>query len=241
MTQLPNLGQESVHETFRIIIPGYFALFAVYTLYPEPFNGESGIALALIGGVGLGIFLYGMNLQNWLPLFNPLRKMLKTYESEKTQTMKKIWNQFNENSPSKVNTKELDTDKFYSDFWSNFSYSEVSESVRARQRIYASTFYLYANCCFVMIGYFVSVLIAISNPHITQFLSYNLNLQFNAARLVFSIAFAGFFWFKAKEELEHSMSFQKTAMYWHSKELCEKLSDVMKLHEKIMESGEKQK
>jgi len=238
MAELPNLGQESVHETFRIVIPGYFALFAAYTLYPQIFyNNTSGIALALVGGIGVGVVLYGLNLQDCLPIFKPLGKMRKEYESRRTKTMITIWDEFNKNNPNKIVIDK--TDKFYSNFWSNFSYTQVPESVRARQRMYASMFYLYANCSIVMLGYFAFVCIAISNPQTTQFLSFHSDLRFDAARLVLSGLLAVFFWFKAKGELGESMSFQETAMYCQAKELCTKLSEVGELREKIAKEEKK--
>ncbi len=231
MAQLPSLGQESINETFRIVIPGYFALFLVYTLYPSIFAGNTGIALALVGGVGLGIALYGMRLEKKIPVFKPkLASMLTINEDEKIETMLKIANAQKDKYP---NLNSLKPNKFYADFWGNFSYSEVSEPVRERQRIYASTFYLYANCSIVLLGYILFLALSISSPSFSHFLSYKPNSNLDLAQILLAAVFSVLFWKKAKAEIEGSMSFQKTAMYWHKDLLCQKLSEFIELHKKV--------
>jgi hypothetical protein len=182
--------------------------------------------------------LYGMSLEKIIPLFRPFRRMLKNNEAEKIETMVKIVNAKN------VKGKTLrvgKNDKFYSNFWNNFSYSEVSEAVRDRQRIHASTFYLYANCCLVALGYLIFVVISISNPNITGFLSYNSILSLDLARILLAGFFTLFFWRKAKDEIEKSMAFQITAMYRHSKDLSAKLLEDVELREKVEKTGENKK
>lgn len=235
MAQLAVLGQESIHETFRILIPGYFTLFLIFTLYPELFVGENGVALALLGGIGLGIILYGLNLPNFLPDFKPkLGKMLSMYERDKIKCMLTIINSLG-SEDVKINEAEKSYSFFYH-FWNNFSYTEIPANVRARQRIHASLFYMYANCSIIMLSYLLFVALAFV-PNFSEMIRYHANLESDLLRILLSLVFAILFWRKAKEELEGSIMFQKTAMYYHNKKLYEKLSEVLKLYREVQKSG----
>jgi hypothetical protein len=239
MTQLPKLGQESIHETVRILVPGYFALFAVFTLYPQLFDGDRGVALALIGGVGLGITLYGVNLQNYLWTLKPkFGSLLRSEEKEKIETMMEIIKALNKRD-EKTKIDNIDNCfGFCSHFWTSFSYGYVSESIRARQRIHASMFYLYANCSLIMIGYFLFVLMVTILPSFSQFIMYQPNPNYDALRMLGALALTGFFWLKAKEELLGSMSFQKSAMYLQHKKLYKNFMEAFNLQREIHNKGD---
>jgi hypothetical protein len=234
MTQLPKLEQESIHETLRILVPGYFALFLVFTLFPELFDGQRGIALALVGGFGLGIGLYGMNLQDFLPVFKPrFGRMLRSYEKKKVEYMLRIVNALGLED-SKKKTYDLgQSNGFISQFWNNFSYTEISENVRARQRIHASLFYLYANCSLIMIAFLSFLVIAILSPNFTEFVRYHTNVSYDSARILIAVVFAALFWRKARDELKGSMMFQNVAMYWYREKLYERLTGIVNLRDKV--------
>jgi len=248
MTELPKLGQESIHETFRILVPGYFALFSIYTLFPELFEGERGVALALIGGVGLGIIFYGLNLHAFLFTIereDGKRKfgvLLNSQEKKKIRKMITIVESLSsEEEKTELNNLTKDLKKnfgFFSQFWTGFSYEVVNESVRARQRIHASLFYLYANCSLIMLGYVLFVLAATIGTGFSSFVNYHPNLYFDISRVAMGLVLAIFFWVKAKEELNGSMCLQKNSMYVHHKALHKSLSEIIKLHSKTKQTEE---
>lgn len=234
--QLPKLGQESIHETFRILVPGYFALFLVFTLYPELFEGGKGIALALVGGIGLGIILYGMNLHDLFPHF---RRMLRMYEKNKLRLMLTIVSHLgSKKAKDEIKNLEKSYDFLYY-LWNNFSYSEIPGAVRARQRIHASLFYLYADCTVISLLYLFFVIMAVLLPyHFTEIAMYHVNLRYDLLRILLSLVFIIFFWRKARDELRGSIMFQETAMYYHHKKLYNSLKGVLKLYDEVEERKE---
>jgi hypothetical protein len=234
MAQLPKLEQESIHETLRILVPGYFALFLVFTLFPELFDGTRGIALALVGGFGLGIGLYGMNLQDLLPAFKPrFRRMLLSYENDKIEHMLRIVNALGSEDLNKKIHDLGQSSGFYSQFWNNFSYTEISEAVRARQRIHASMFYLYANCSLMMLVYLSFLVVAVLSPSFTEFVRYPVNVSYDSIRILIAVVFTALFWKKARDELKGSMMFQEVAMYWYREKLHDKLTGIIGLCGKV--------
>jgi hypothetical protein len=264
--QSPSLGQESIHETVRILVPGYFAVFLVFTLRPEWFGEQRGIALVLAGGVGLGLALYGMNLHGVLGFLKlKFGKTVYDHEVEKLSLLMKILRQLSDRKAD--NTTKLSCNHAIEDLaqrdlnreelkhkervhfsflyylWDNFSYSEINDAVRARQRIHASLFYLYSNCTMIMIGYAVIVLL----PYIVSILNmvvplnlnavipisvtlYKTDLDVDVIRVVISTVLVYAFWRKGNEELKKSMQFQKSSIYFFHEKLYEKLADPLNLY-----------
>lgn len=243
MAQVPNLGQENVHETLRVIIPGYFALFMIFTLYPELFVNTRGIALALGGGIGLGIILNGLNLHRF-----PIN-MVDAYEGDKLKYMLDIVSRMGcEEAKWAMSDLEKSTEKQMKEgrkifrylyyLWDSFSYGELPDATRARQRMYASLFYLYLNCAWVLIFYICFVILAVSGSWFVQVIPYNINFRYDILRVFLSLVFSVYLWKKAKRELEGSMNFQKTAMCYYSKSLYEKVSKPLKLYYEMKGEGE---
>jgi hypothetical protein len=135
---------------------------------------------------------------------------------------------------SKKKTYDLgQSNGFNSQFWNNFSYTEISENVRARQRIHASLFYLYANCSLIMIAFLSFLVIAILSPNFTEFVRYHTNVSYDSARILIAVVFAALFWRKARDELKGSMMFQNVAMYWYREKLYERLTGIVNLRDKV--------
>ncbi|MFQ6068838.1 MAG: hypothetical protein ACE5KD_04755 [Candidatus Bathyarchaeia archaeon] len=255
--EISPLGQESIHETFRILIPGYFAVFLLFTLYPQLFESGVGVALVLAGGIGFGIVLNGINLQSLLPVFSfrspRIRRMMRKYETDKLKHMLTIIGYLGYREAYE-NIENMDKHyDFYYHLWNNFSYSTIPDAARARQRIYASLFFLYANCAWVVFFYslFVAthVFVYSLSPDwgygLTKITMYQISFDTDFTilcgyliRISLSLVGSILFGIKARNELKGSMMFQKIAMKYYREKLYDNLEGVLKLHEKIEEKEE---
>ena len=242
MVEAPKLGEENVHETLRVIIPGYFALFMIYTLYPELFVNTQGIALALGGGIGLGILLNGLNLHRF-PInivssyeLAKLKYMLDIVRHRGSEEAKRAKNELEKSTEKKVTKRKIFRFLYY--LWDSFSYGEMPDATRARQRMYASLFYLYLNCAWVLGFYSCFVGLAVLGSWSAQVILYNVNFQHDVFRFFLSLAFSVFLWKKAIRELKGSMDFQKATMYYYSKLLYDKVSAPLKLYYDMKGKGE---
>jgi len=225
--------QGSIHETLRLLLPGYFALFLFFTLYPDVFYGRE-IIFTLGGGVLFGILINGFSFHNKHIIKNEkIIHMLDILKKGCIVEVDRVIEEFT------ITTSELDKDrnmfkKMYFLF-NCFSYGDVPNTIRERQRLYASLYYLYANCYWLLIIYlsivilFYPVLLIKDIINIPiNIMPYYYNIYVNIFVAIIVSVFIYLLWRKADGALDNSMWFQKIFMKYYKDVLIRNVGNVLK-------------
>ncbi|GAG39582.1 unnamed protein product, partial [marine sediment metagenome] len=172
--KIAGTDQGSIHETFRLLLPGYFALFLLFTLYPDIFYGRE-IIFTLGGGVLFGILIHGFSFHSkHIIIEKPFKISFKGLQNKENDKLIHMLNILKKSclieadrameeftiTASKEGKEENMFKKMYFLF-NCFSYGDVPSTVRERQRLYASLYYLYTNCYWLLIMYLSLVIIFI--------------------------------------------------------------------------------
>lgn len=236
------------YEILRLLLPGYFALFLFFTLYPDVFDGKEFI-FVLGGGVLFGLLIHGLNFhKKHIRLEKPFKLSFNGLQNEENDKLLHMLNILKKSSlieseraieqfiiGTSGNDKENNTFKKMYFLFTCFSYGDVPNTIRERQRLYASLFYLYVNSYWLLIIYlslfiiFYPVLLTIDKTSILiNIIPYYYDIRVNIFIIFIVIIFIYLLWKNANDTLDNSMWFQKIFMKYYKNKLIRNVGNVIK-------------